>query len=50
MDVRCILKKEISKKSGKEYYCLFIPDLEKTIFLEPTELKLIKLLYKVEEI
>lgn len=50
MDVKCILKREISKKSGQEYYCLYIPDLEKKIFLEPTELKLIKLIYKDEEI
>lgn len=50
MDVKCILKREVSKKSGKEYYCLYIPDLEKTIFLEPTELKLMKYIYKIEEI
>lgn len=48
MDIRCVLKEEVSKKSGKPYICLYIPDLEKTIFLEPTEIKLLKLLYKIE--
>ena len=47
MDIRCVLKEEVSKKSGKPYICLYIPDLEKTIFLEPTEIKLLKLLYKI---
>ena len=50
MDVKCVLKKEISKKTGEPYYCLFVPDLEKKIFLEPTELKLLKLLYNEEEL
>lgn len=49
MDIKCVLKKDVSKKSGKEYFCLYIPDLEKTIFLEPTELKLLKLLYKIAD-
>lgn len=46
MDVRCILEERVSKKTGEKYLCLFIPDLEKTIFLEPTEIKLLNLIYK----
>lgn len=49
MDIRCVLKEEVSKKTGKNYFCLYIPDLEKTIFLEPTEIKLLKILYKIEK-
>ena len=41
MDIKCILKEEVSKKTGKTYFFLFIPDLEKTIFLEPVEVKLL---------
>lgn len=46
MDIKCVIKEEVSKKTGKPYICLFIPDLEKTIFLEPAEIKLLTLLYK----
>ena len=46
MDIKCLLKEEVSKKTGKSYYCLYVPDLEKTIFLEPVEVKLLSYLYK----
>lgn len=46
MDIKCLLKEEVSKKTGKPYWCLFIPELEKTIFLEPVEVKLLTYLLK----
>lgn len=45
MPIECKLVKKVSKNNN-EYYCLFIPDIEKTIFLEPSELKLLLLLHK----
>lgn len=45
MDVRCVLQEKVSK-SGTTYLCLYIPDIEKTVFLEPAEIKLLKLLLK----
>lgn len=45
MDIKCVLQEKVSKKTGEPYICLFIPDLEKTIFLEPAEIKLLKLIY-----
>lgn len=45
MDIRCVLQEKESK-AGNKYLCLFIPDLEKTVFLEPAEIKLLKLIYK----
>lgn len=46
MEIRCVLQEKVSEKTGKSYTVLFIPDIEKTIFLEPAETKLLKLLYK----
>lgn len=46
MDIRCVLQEKVSEKTGKAYTVLYIPDLEKTIFLEPVEIKLLKLLLK----
>ena len=40
MDVKCVLQEKVSKKTGEKYYCLFVPVIQKTIFLEPVELKL----------
>lgn len=48
MDVKCILRQETSKKTGEPYYCLYLPDLEKKVFLEPTELKLLKIVYNIK--
>lgn len=45
MEIRCVLQEKVSEKTGKHYICLFIPDIEKTVFLEPAEIKLLKLLY-----
>lgn len=45
MNIECKLMKKVSKNNN-EYYCLYIPELEKTIFLEPAELKLLLLLHK----
>lgn len=46
MDIVCKLEERVSKRTGEKYICLFIPDLEKTIFLEPVEIKLLRSLYK----
>ena len=48
MDVKCILKEEVSAKTGKPYKFLWIPALEKKVFLEPVEVKLLGLLDKEE--
>jgi len=45
MDIRCVLQ-ERESKAGNKYICLFIPELEKTVFLEPAEIKLLQLIYK----
>lgn len=50
MEIRCVLQEKTSEKTGKKYMCLYIPDIEKTVFLEPAEIKLLKLIYKKEEI
>lgn len=44
MDVRCVLQEKTSEKTGKKYYVLYIPDIEKVVFLEPCEIKLLTLL------
>lgn len=49
MEIRCVLQEKTSEKTGKKYICLYIPDIEKTVFLEPAEIKLLKLIYKNEE-
>ena len=41
MDVKCLFEERVSKKDGKKYYVLFIPVIQKTIFLEPVELELL---------
>ena len=43
MDVKCVLQEKVSKKTGETYYCLFVPVIQKTIFLEPVELELLQL-------
>lgn len=43
MRIDCQVLEKISK-SGNKYTCLYLPDLEKTIFLEPAETKLLQLL------
>lgn len=48
MRIECRLEKRTSQK-GNEYYCLFIPELEKVVFLEPAELKLLQVLHSKEE-
>lgn len=45
MNIECKLVKKVSK-TNNEYYCLFIPEIEKTVFIEPAELKLLLLLHK----
>lgn len=46
MQIRCVLQEKVSEKTGKTYTVLYIPDIEKTIFLEPCEIKLLTLLFK----
>ena len=48
MDVKCVFEERISKNTGKPYYVLFVPVLQKTIFLEPVELELLKLKLNVK--
>ena len=43
MSIECKLEKRTSK-AGNEYYCLYIPSLEKVVFLEPAEVKLLLVL------
>ena len=45
MNIKCEVQEKTSKL-GKKYYVLFIADLEKYIFLSPTEVKLLELIYK----
>ena len=45
MNIKCEVQEKTSKL-GKKYYCLYISDLEKFIFLTPTEVKLLELIYK----
>lgn len=45
MNVKCLLQEKVSK-NGNAYMCLYVPDIEKTIFLEPAEVKLLSILYK----
>lgn len=44
MQIKCLFEKRVSKSSGKEFYVLYIPDIEKVIFLEPLEVKMLNLL------
>lgn len=49
MKFNATLEERTSKKSGNKYYCLVIKltdNIEKVVFLEPTELELLKLYYK----
>lgn len=49
MELKCTLKEEISQKSGKPYTFLSImltPSLEKKVFLDPSEIECIKLVYQ----
>ena len=47
MDIRCVLQEKESK-AGNKYICLYIPDIEKTVFLEPAEIKLLNYIYKTK--
>lgn len=48
MNVECKLVKKVSK-AGNEYYVYYLPEVEKEIYVEPTELKLLLLLHKVDK-
>lgn len=48
LKVNCELKKGTTKL-GKEYLYLYIEDLDKVIFLNKTEVKLLEILYKNEK-
>ena len=45
MDIRAVIQEKVSEKTGKTYTVIYIPDLEKTIFLEPVEVKLLQVIY-----
>lgn len=47
MDIKCVFEERISKNTGKPYYVLFVPVLQKSIFLEPVELELLKVKYNL---
>lgn len=49
MNIECKLEKRVSKKTGNEYYCLYIPELEKMVMLEPAEIKLLLVLHQREK-
>lgn len=44
MRIECRLETRTSQK-GNEYKCLYIPELEKVVFLEPAEIKLLQVLH-----
>lgn len=44
MSINCEIRKATSKL-GKTYYYLFLPDLDKVVFLNKTEVKLLQLIY-----
>lgn len=44
MNIKCEIQEKTSKL-GKKYYVLYIPDLEKYVFLNNTEVKLLELIY-----
>lgn len=44
MKLECKVLEKVSKK-GDKYFVLYVPELEKTIFLEPVEVKLLNVLY-----
>lgn len=45
MQVKCLFEKRLTKDGKKEYYVLFIPDLEKVVFLSSVETKLAQILF-----
>lgn len=45
LKINCEIKKGTSKL-GREYLYLYIEDLDKSIFLNKTEVKLLEILYK----
>lgn len=45
MQIKCLFEKRISKDGKKEYYVLYVPDLEKVIFLSSVETKLAQILF-----
>lgn len=47
MRIECRLETRTSQK-GNEYQCLYIPEIEKVVFLEPAEIKLLQVLHKNE--
>ena len=46
MDIRAVLQEGTSEKTGKKYYFIYLPEIEKKVFLEPCEVKLLTLLHK----
>lgn len=44
MNIECKFQERTSK-AGNKYYCLFIPELEKVVLLEPAEVKLLLVLH-----
>lgn len=45
MQIKCLFEKRISKDGKKEYYVLYVPELEKVIFLSSVETKLAQILF-----
>ena len=44
MNIKCEIQEKTSKL-GKKFYVLYIPDLEKFVFLNNTEVKLLNYIY-----
>lgn len=42
MDMQCKLMEDVSKKNGNKYFYIFIPVLQKKVFLEAVEIELLK--------
>ena len=49
MQIKCIIQKEHSSKTNKDYWVLYVPDIEKKIFLSDLEFKMLSILYKLEK-
>lgn len=48
MNIKCEIQEKTSKL-GKKYYVLYIPDLEKFVFLNNTEVKLLNYIYSKQD-
>lgn len=45
MNIKCQFEKRLTKDGKKDYYVLYIPDIEKVVFLSDLEVKMLNLLF-----